>query len=300
LVELLVVIGIIAILIGILMPALSKARQQAQTVQCQANLRTIGQGLQIYASQNKQCLPWGDFVDPQYGYDVTKDTANWIVRVASALKPGAKGENFYYSLSSKGIFRCPSAIVDRAAPEQVINHYTAHPRLMPSYDKDYNGGVGLQPDPLTKQGDKPYYYAKIRNSSEVILVFDGSQYFGANGMPDGNAHPCGNGMDNWRANGGRSWGNGELRPCPTANPWDDTYDAPVDAATNSDCNGYVGPAQQNMRYRHGRNDTSNALFVDGHVGSFHINVLSKKLSSDGKAFVYVTDLKRKNVAVNWP
>jgi len=290
LVELLVVIGIIAVLIGILMPALSKARQQAQTVQCQANLRSIGQGLQIYAAANKQCLPWGEFVDPVYGYDVTKDTANWIVRVASALKPGGKGENFYYSLSSKGIFRCPSATVERTASEQVVNHYTAHPRLMPRFE--------TSPDPITLKQDTPYRLAKIRNSTEIILVFDGSQYFNASGMPDGNAHPCGNGLDNWRANSNGSWGNGELIPCPAANSWDNNYDAPVDAAVNVDCNGYNGPQQQNIRYRHGRNDTANALFVDGHVGSFHINVNSKTLTN-GVAF-YKTDLKRKNFAVNWP
>ena len=86
LVELLVVIGIIAVLVGILLPALGKARASARSLACQSNLRTIGQGLQIYAGANKQCLPWGEFVDPVYGYDVTKDTANWVVRVASAVR----------------------------------------------------------------------------------------------------------------------------------------------------------------------------------------------------------------------
>ena len=59
LVELLVVIGIIAILISILLPSLNKARQSAQRAACLSNLRTIGQMLNIYAAENKQQIPIG-------------------------------------------------------------------------------------------------------------------------------------------------------------------------------------------------------------------------------------------------
>ena len=55
-VELLVVIGIIAVLIALLLPTLTRARQQAKTVQCQANLRTVGQMLRMYENENKGWL----------------------------------------------------------------------------------------------------------------------------------------------------------------------------------------------------------------------------------------------------
>src|SRR5438067_1113947 len=59
LVELLVVIGIIAVLISILLPTLASAREAANRAVCLSNLRTIGQMLIMYANENKGKVPLG-------------------------------------------------------------------------------------------------------------------------------------------------------------------------------------------------------------------------------------------------
>jgi prepilin-type N-terminal cleavage/methylation domain-containing protein len=61
LVELLVVIGIIAVLIGILLPSLNRARQHAISLQCMGNLRQIGNASLMYAQDNKGQLPCGSW-----------------------------------------------------------------------------------------------------------------------------------------------------------------------------------------------------------------------------------------------
>jgi len=57
LVELLVVIGIITLLIGILLPALTKARKAANSVSCSSNMRQIGQVIAMYSGENKGFFP---------------------------------------------------------------------------------------------------------------------------------------------------------------------------------------------------------------------------------------------------
>ena len=58
LIELLVVVSIIALLVSILLPALSAARDQAKSGVCKANLRTMGQAEQMFAQENDGTVAW--------------------------------------------------------------------------------------------------------------------------------------------------------------------------------------------------------------------------------------------------
>ncbi|HEY7117307.1 MAG TPA: type II secretion system protein [Tepidisphaeraceae bacterium] len=64
LVELLVVIGIIALLVAILLPTLAKARSASKRSVCLSNLHQIGLAIHAYANENRSCIPYGPKAPP--------------------------------------------------------------------------------------------------------------------------------------------------------------------------------------------------------------------------------------------
>ena len=109
LVELLVVIGIIAVLIAILLPTLARARDQAKSAQCLSNLRQIGQGFLFYANDNKGVLVPGWIANTQSNGPGLENYATILVGLK--YLPAPKQFDFQ-AVESQGdsIFRCPDGV----------------------------------------------------------------------------------------------------------------------------------------------------------------------------------------------
>jgi prepilin-type N-terminal cleavage/methylation domain-containing protein/prepilin-type processing-associated H-X9-DG protein len=108
LVELLVVIGIIALLISILLPALSKARESANTVKCAANLRSIGQGMAQYVAENHGAFPpCVDYNGDHTPLNISHGYVHWSALIYSADR-GDGTDPKYASTSGWKMFQCPS------------------------------------------------------------------------------------------------------------------------------------------------------------------------------------------------
>jgi prepilin-type N-terminal cleavage/methylation domain-containing protein/prepilin-type processing-associated H-X9-DG protein len=297
LVELLVVIGIIAILIAVLLPALNRARASASSVKCQANLRSLGQAVAIYVAQNKGVMPYGwydGFWESPTGAPIAPPggqaahSVKWPALLMSTLS-SKYGMTWIESRTTgsdsarlRAMFFCPEIPSEDAIDNAQANtHYTCHPRLMPVVGP--NNGFDPMPPFLTIRS-RCYKFGGIKRPSEVALMFDGSVGFNK----DTNRHVLiydmpiaaniGNGAYKARTFLLDTFYN---RPSPPLNPHDSVDMSPGNSRMDYILSGTTTSvytilaaapnATQNIKFRHMNKTVLNALMVDGHVESFTYN-----------------------------
>ena len=194
LVELLVVIGIIAILIAMLMPALNAARRQANAVACLSNLRQIGLAGVMHAGEHRQHFPlaghiWsagafpagvGDAAQLKYSYYQDGGTLR-VMPIPAALGPylgqpvrSSSRADIEADLENgpvRGIFTCPAdEQVNRGSTIQDSSGWTG-PRLWTSYV--FNEGALGWWDAPNGYNRARGNLTRIRYAPQVMFLADG-------------------------------------------------------------------------------------------------------------------------------
>ena len=236
LVELLVVIGIIAVLIAVLMPALNKARMSANLVKCQSNLRQIYSAVTIYVNENKGVLPRSSDLDP----GLSGTFAKTFIQLSELLGTKVSDET---RDPLAAVFTCVEANSDGTlvwAPN-MLRTVQFHPRGFPGYDQ-----LRQLPDEYPQRK-----LSTIRNSAEKIAFYEGAQIPVWNMCPE----PESIFLDGWR------WNWGHMYADPPADGNMTRWDQLIETGLNKDDGWWVC----SMRFRHNKNTAAPIAFFDGHV-----------------------------------
>jgi len=243
LVELLVVIGIIALLISVLMPALNTARSAARLVQCQSNFKQVYNVVLMYAQEHNGFLPPSSDLD----WEAQGTNCETFIRLNKYLGMPFDDPNQIQGTLSP-VFTCVEAIPTGEAGSgwapQLIRTIQWHPRAFPGYDQ-----LSAMPKeyPLRK-------LASIRSGAEKIAFYEATQIPGWNFCPE----PESIFLDGWRWN----WSHMYAEP-PVNLDSRYTNNDPIQVGNNVD-NGWWACS---MRFRHKKNKTTVVAFFDGHVES---------------------------------
>jgi prepilin-type N-terminal cleavage/methylation domain-containing protein/prepilin-type processing-associated H-X9-DG protein len=282
LVELLVVIGIIAVLIGVLLPVLSKVQGKGRDIKCQANLRQIVTALLGYAQENRGVFPYG------HHWTVTVRPIPQATNVGHLQQSGGGPQNFVCWASQIGKWLHKGKMVS-SFENEVFNFSEIlkcpEAQLVWPHPISYvmNMVVGVRPTLEFAAGTLPNAQLKPPHLTlmlkDTVLVWDSCVF---DGLDMDVGFLVGADIDGQRFWEGASnpWQRYYSQRDPYADPNIDGgiygYNQPVRMAPlgftyqNIDPKAAANmiPYQGNLRFRHQSNTACNAGFVDGHVEAF--------------------------------